>query len=463
MSAPAAPRPNIVIINCDDLGWGDLPPYANTVLHTPHINQLAQGGVRFTSFYACNSLCTPSRFGLLTGRYPERANLGWVLGARRAGFRAPTASRQADFWGWFWWQVAKILTRLGLMDYNAEPKSRGIPEREMTIASALKTVGYRTGMVGKWHLGEFPIYPEFHPLRFGFDYFFGVPHSNDMKDFALFRNHECLSPDFTEMEKLTGLYTQEAIQFIQESEDAPFFLYFAHTYPHQPLYASERFRGKSKGGLFGDTVEEIDWSVGELTRVLQTCGKWENTLVIFTSDNGAWYNGSNGQFRGRKGQSYEGGYRIPMIAHYPKKIPQGITCDAPAMNIDWFPTCLALAGVTLPQDRVVDGKDISGLLTGQEKDSPHDTFYFYHNYTLEAIRVGRWKYIPRIHTYVWPMPLDKFWGSAGTAEAPWLYDLEADPQESYNLKDNHPEVIEEMRRKFREWETGIQKNREGWQ
>ena len=174
--------------------------------------------------------------------------------------------------------------------------------------------------------------------------------------------------DFTEMEKLTGLYTREAIEFIEQAEDKPFFLYFAHTYPHQPLHASENFRGKSKGGLYGDTIEEIDWSLGELVKTLKANGQWENTLVIFTSDNGAWYNGSAGKFRGRKGQSYEGGYRIPMIAHWPEKIPQGTVCDFPAMNIDWFPTCLALAGVELPKDRIIDGKDISGLLTGAEKD-----------------------------------------------------------------------------------------------
>jgi len=462
MTDKPAPRPNIIIINCDDLGYGDLPPYANTVMNTPNVNQLAQGGVTFTSFYACNSLCTPSRFGLLTGRYPERANLGWVLGAKRAGFRPPVDSRVADFWGWFWWGVAKFLTRLGFMDYNNDPKSRGIPEHELTIAQALKSVGYKTCMVGKWHLGEFPRYPEYHPLRFGFDHFFGVPHSNDMKDFALYRDNKCLSPDFTEMDKLTGLYTHEAIQFIEQAENSPFFLYFAHTYPHQPLHASENFLGKSKGGLYGDTIEEIDWSLGELARTLQARGQWQNTLVVFTSDNGAWYHGNTGGLRGRKGQSYEGGYRIPMIAHYPEKIPQGTVCDTPAMNIDWFPTCLALAGVELPADRVIDGKDIRGLLTGKEKKSPHDVFYFYHNYTLEAIRADKWKFIPRIHTYVWPMPLDKFWGSAGSAQAPWLYDLEADPQEAYNLKDNHPDVIEELKRKFREWEAQMEQDREGW-
>jgi arylsulfatase A len=461
MNSPAAPRPNIILINCDDLGYGDLPPYGSTVMNTPNIERLAQGGVRFTSFYACNSLCTPSRFGLLTGRYAERAGLGWVLGARRAGHRTAVNSRWEDFWGWFWWQVAKFFSRLGLMDYTSEPEARGLPEKELTIAGALKAAGYRTGMVGKWHLGEFPVYPEFHPLRHGFDFFFGVPHSNDMKDFALYRNQECLSPDFTELEQLTGLYTREAVQFIEQA-DAPFFLYFAHTYPHQPLHASQDFRGKSRGGLYGDTIEEIDWSLGELEGAVKRLGLWENTLIVFTSDNGPWYNGSPGPFRGRKGQSYEGGYRIPMIAHWPAAIPAGGKCTAAAMNIDWFPTCLALAGVPLPEDRVIDGQDIRPLLTGQESRSPHQSLYFYHNKSLEAIRVGRWKYIPKNNTYVWPAPLDKVWSSAGSGQAPWLYDLEIDPQEAYNLKNNYPEVVQELQEKFQEWKNQMQNNPGGW-
>lgn len=461
MNPKPAPRPNMIIINCDDLGYGDLLPYDNTVMNTPNVNQLAQGGVKFTSFYACNSICTPSRFGLLTGRYPDRAGLGWLL--------LPNSNARFNLRNFFkypryaiGWEIYKLLSRIGLMDYHKIPKVKGIPANEITIAKALRGAGYHTGMVGKWHLGEFTHFPEYNPVHYGFDFFFGVPHSNDMVGFALYRNNECLSPEFTDLDALTGLYTREAIQFIEQSEGKPFFLYFAHTYPHQPLHASKNFEGKSKGGRYGDTIEEIDWSVGELVRVLQDRGLLENTLIIFTSDNGPWYNGSPGKLRGRKGQSYEGGFRIPMIAHWPDKIPAGMVCTEPAMNIDWFPTCLTLAGVDLPQDRIIDGKDISGLLTGCEKQSPHDAFYFYHNQSLEAIRVGKWKYIPKINTMVWPLPMDKNWESASVGERPWLYDVESDPQESYNMKDDHPDVIEEMKRKFREWEAQMQQNREGW-
>ena len=461
MTPEAAPRPNMIIINCDDLGYGDLPPYENTVMNTPNVNRLAQGGVKFTSFYACNSICTPSRFGLLTGRYPDRAGLGWLLLPKRnARLNVRNLLKNTRYA--IGWELYKILSRIGLMDHNNVPKINGIPAKEITIARALKSAGYRTGMVGKWHLGEFTHFPEYNPVHYGFDFFFGVPHSNDMVDFALYRNTECLSPEFTDLAALTDLYTREAIQFIESSEGKPFFLYFAHTYPHQPLHASKDFEGKSKGGRYGDTIEEIDWSLGELIRILQERGLLDNTLIVITSDNGPWYNGSPGKLRGRKGQSYEGGFRIPMIAQWPTTIPAGTVCSEPAMNIDWFPTCLALAGVELPGDRVIDGKDITGLLTGNDKQSPHDSFYFYHNQSLEAIRVGKWKYIPKINTMVWPLPMDKKWESAGSYHAPWLYDLEADPQECYNLKEDHPEVIEHMQNVFRRWEAEMKENPGGW-
>ncbi len=461
MNPETVPRPNIIIINCDDLGYGDLPPYENTVLNTPNVNRLAQNGVKFTSFYACNSICTPSRFGLLTGRYPDRVGLGWLLFPKQnARFNLKNLFKNARYT--IGWELYKALSRIGLMDHNPVPRINGIPADEITIAKALKSVGYHTGMVGKWHLGEFTNFPEYNPVNYGFDFFFGVPHSNDMLGFALYRNTECLSPEFTDQASLTGLYTREALQFIERSEGKPFFLYFAHTFPHQPLHASRNFEGKSKGGRYGDTIEEIDWSLGELVHTLQEHGLLDNTLVVFTSDNGPWYHGSPGKLRGRKGQSYEGGFRIPMIAHWPSSIPADTVCTEPAMNIDWFPTCLALAGVELPTDRVIDGKDISGLLTGKENQSPHDIFCFYHNKSLEAIRVGKWKYIPRINTYVWPLPLDKKWESASRFEAPWLYDLESDPQESYNMKDDHPEVIEQMEEIFQQWVSDMKANPDGW-
>lgn len=454
-------KPNIIIINCDDLGYGDLSACGSQAIHTPNVDRLAEAGARFTSFYSCNAICTPSRFGLLTGRYPQRGNLGGLLLPRRNAKMSLRNLLENGIYA-IGWEFYKFLAKAGLMDFTYIPPVKGIPAEEITIAKALKPAGYRTGMVGKWHLGEFTHYPEYNPVNYGFDFFFGVPHSNDMVDFALYRNKECLSPEFKDLAVLTGLYTRQAIEFIESAGDAPFFLYFAHTYPHQPLHASENFRGKSAGGIYGDAVEEIDWSVGELVRVLEARGQLKNTLIIFTSDNGPWYNGSPGGLRGRKGQSYEGGYRIPMIAHYPGRIPAGMVCDVPAMNIDWFPTCLALAGVELPNDRIIDGKDISGLLSGESTETPHDCFYYYHKKELEAIRVGKWKYIPKINTFVWPIPLDKKWLSTGSRSAPWLYNLETDPDESYNLKDNHPDVLKELQQKFQEWEKHMRENPGGW-
>jgi len=454
-------RPNIILINCDDLGYGDLQAYGATAIKTPQIDRLAAGGVRFTSFYSCNAVCTPSRFGLLTGRYPQRGGLGWLLLPRRNA-RLSLGSLAENGVYALGWELYKLLAKIGLMDYGKIPTVKGIPANEITIAKALKPAGYHTGMVGKWHLGEFTHYPEYNPVHYGFDFFYGVPHSNDMADFALYRNTECLSPEFSDLAALTGLYTREALSFIESAGGEPFFLYFAHTYPHQPLHASEAFRGKSAGGRYGDAVEEIDWSVGELVRVLTERGLLENTLIVFTSDNGPWYNGSPGGLRGRKGQSYEGGFRIPMIAHWPARIPPGRVCDEPAMNIDWFPTCLAAAGLDLPADRIIDGRDISGLLSGETDHSPHDCFYFYHNESLEAIRVGKWKYIPKINTMVWPIPLDKKWASASFTDAPWLYNLETDPGESYNLKDDNPDVIAQLQQRFVDWEQHMAQDPGGW-
>ena len=379
----------------------------------------------------------------------------------------PSSEDKSSWWSRFndqylrWWFVS-YLSRLHFWDFWAIPKVRGIPEAEITIGQALQTAGYRTGMVGKWHLGEFPVYPEYNPVRHGFDYFYGVPHANNMRDFALYRNEDCLSPDFTEMDQLTGLYTREAVQFIHESKDKPFFLYLAHTYPHTPLHASERFRGKSMGGLYGDCVEEIDWSVGEVMRALEEDGRADNTLVIFTSDNGPSYNGSSGGLRGRKGQSFEGGFRVPMIAHWPSRIPKGMVCSEPAMNIDLFPTLLSIAGLEIPEDRLIDGKNILDLLTGSGKRSPGDCFFFYHNQELEAVRMGKWKYIRDIDTMAWPIPLDKHWKSEGSITAPWLYNLEIDPEESYNLRLEHPEIQATMEAIYLEWNKDLKENPGGW-
>lgn len=454
---PDAPKPNIIIILCDDLGYGDLGCYGNDVIRTPHIDRLAREGVRFTSFYASNSVCTPSRAGLLTGRYAQRSGMSWVLLPENEPARYRAAKN-----------FAQMLGTVGFVDLGPNAGTTGLSESEITLAEALKMGGYRTGMVGKWHLGDFGTNPRHNPLNHGFDSFFGVPHSNDMLPFPLYRNWEELEPNVKDQAALTGLYTREAVAFIEQNLDRPFFLYFAHTFPHQPLFASEDFRGKSKGGLYGDTVEEIDWSVGQILACLERNGLEKNTLIVLTSDNGPWYEGDPGHLRGRKGQSYEGGFRVPMIARYPASIPAGRVCDEPAMNIDLFPTSLALAGLELPSDRTIDGADILGLMSGENLETTRDAFYFYHVDELEAVRWGKWKYIRNIHHYVWPVPVDKestVMGRLGRGRLgrwPLLYDLEIDPSESYNLIDHYPQEGERLRRRMEEWEASLRQNPRGW-
>jgi len=455
--APDAPRPNIVIINCDDLGYGDLGCYGTGIIKTPNIDRLARQGVRFTNFYASNSVCTPSRAGLLTGRYSQRSGMTWILLPENEPARHRVTKN-----------AGQALGSLGFVDLGPNAGTTGLPQSEITLAEALRMGGYRTGMVGKWHLGDYNRNPAYNPVKHGFDFYFGVPHSNDMLPFPLYRNEEELEAHVEDQTRLTGLYTKEAINFIEESREKPFFLYLAHTFPHQPLFASERFRGNSKGGIYGDTVEEIDWSVGQIMDCLARNGLEGKTVLFFTSDNGPWFEGDPGHHRGRKGQSYEGGFRIPMIARYPIVIPAGRVCEEPAMNIDFFPTSLALAGLEPPQDRTIDGRDILGLMTGETEKTPHEAFFFYHVDELEAIRVGKWKYIRNIHHYVWPLPLDKETTLAGKmgrgrlGRWPILYDLDIDPSESYNLIDNHPEVGQRLLDRMVAWEEDLEQNLRGW-
>ncbi|MCF8084369.1 MAG: sulfatase [Deltaproteobacteria bacterium] len=457
---PSAARPNVVLIYCDDLGYGDVGCFGNTVIRTPHIDSLAAEGTRCTEYYACNAVCAPSRAGLLTGRYPIRTG---IIGNTYPKDE-PVGRRMAR-------NLGGMLKSLGVMDIREEYVGRGIDAAEITLAEALKTAGYRTGMLGKWHLGDYSSDPGFNPVHHGFDYYLGVPYSNDMKPFPLYRNQTELEADLGQDEdqaELTGLYTREAVKFIQESGDGPFFLYLAHTFPHQPLFSSPKFEKKSHAGKFGDAVEEIDWSVGEILNCLDQNGLTDNTLVIFTSDNGPWYEGSPGILRGRKGQSYEGGFRVPFIAKWPGRIPRGGVNPAAVMNIDLFPTLLSLAGVGLPRDRVIDGRDISALLTGKRKTSPHQNLYFFHYDRLEGIRVGRWKYFDRVHRYTWPIPLDAAAvpNSLGRDQLgrrwPLLYDIGRDPGESYNVIHTHPDVAQQLKKKMDAFKEEIRKNPRGF-
>jgi arylsulfatase A len=458
ISKAGAPKPNIIIINCDDLGYGDIGSYGNNVIRTLNIDRFAREGVRFTDFYAASPVCTPSRFGLLTGRYPIRSGLIFVLPAvDEPPFR------------YFLRKMGTLFGRIGAVDVQDDSYTSGIPHDEITLADALRVAGYRTGMVGKWHLGDFSKRPEYNPGRHGFDEFFGVPHSNDIFPCALYRNEKQLEANISlNQERLTGLYTKEAVNFINNAKDKPFFLYFAHTFPHQPLFASEKFKDKSRVGIYGDVVEEIDWSVGEVLNSLKRNGIEKNTIVFFTSDNGPWYNGSPGGLRGRKGQSYEGGFRVPLIVRWPGRIRPGSVCSEPAMNIDLFPTLLSLAGLELPEDRIIDGKNIYGLLTGKEKRSPHQVLFFYHYEELEGVRTGRWKYFRNISHYVWPQPVDKKTTLFGRiakgnfGDWPNLYDFEYDRGENYNVYARYPAIGHRLEKIMADWEREIRRNPRGW-
>jgi len=400
--------PNIVLIFADDLGYGDLSCYGSQTIKTPNLDRLAGEGVRFTDFYVCAAVCTPSRAGLLTGRYQIRSGLTRVL----------------------------------------FPHSEtGILEYEVTLGEALKSAGYATCCIGKWHLGHLP---QFRPARHGFDYYFGLLYSNDMDkgEPPLYRNDEVVQEP-ADQSTLTERYTQEAIDFITAHKDGPFLVYLPHTMPHVPLYVSERFAGKSAGGLYGDVIECIDWGVGQIMATLERLGLEENTLVMFTSDNGPWlikgeHGGSAGPLRAGKATTYEGGIREPFIARWPGQIPAGTVCRQPAISLDLYVTCLRLAGVSPPRDRPVDGKNILPLLKGKGR-SPHDILYFHIGENLFAVRAGRWKMHVRGREGKKRVQLDQ----------PELYDLRTDIAETTNVADKHPKLVKRLQSRIAKFEAEI--------
>ena len=462
--------PNIVLILADDLGYGDLASYGSRAIRTPSLDRLAAEGVRFTDFYASASVCSPSRAGLLTGRYPVRTGISYVIFASETSL-----SQGLDV------TLARLGSRIGTSRFHDSYVS-GLPDSEITLAEALKVAGYATGMVGKWHLGDFSHEQRYLPTRHGFDFFEGIPHSNDEFPVAVWRNEQELTPNVgLAQEAMTADFTRAAVDFIDRNRDRPFFLYLAHKDVHVPLYPSERFRGKSAAGPFGDAVEELDWSVGEVLRALEERGLGENTLLLFTSDNGPWFHGSTHGLRGRKGMPLEGGQRVPLIAWWPGRLPAGTSVDAPAMNIDVFPTVLRLAGLELPQDRVIDGRDLWGVLSGTHPAPPHDALLFFDDKVIDGVRSGQWKFYRHLDRYYWPVPLDKPTTPAGRrvanyryadaqtgrttrlyADDPMLYDLALDADEAYNVVDRHPDVARDLLGHMERWEQDYFANPRGW-
>ena len=394
-AAASKEAPNFIVILTDDLGYGDIGAFGAEKIATPNLDSMAEKGAVLTNFYAPANICTPSRAGLLTGRYPIRTGLGHQV----------------------------------IMPDD----TRGLPDSEVTIAEMLGQHGYRTGMVGKWHLGH----QEAHwPTKHGFKDYYGLPYSNDMTPLALYRGTEIIEEP-VDQTTLTKRYTEESIRFIEESGDKPFFLYLAHTFPHIPLFASERFDGKSEAGLYGDTVEELDWSTGKILEALKRLGKDENTLVVFTSDNGPWFEGSSGPLRDRKGSTWEGGYRVPFIAYWSGQIKSGTRSEAIAMGIDILPTIAALANVDLTGAPIVDGKNIWPVLTGSA-ESPHDHLLLFNNEDIVGVRTQDWKLTT--HSYY-----RDFYAPFGQLGYWLLFNMSEDPAERYSLARENPEVLDRLR------------------
>lgn len=422
-----AARPNIVLVLFDDLGSGDLGAYGSRALATPRIDALAREGLAFDAFYAPAPYCTPSRAGFLTGRWPIRTTLTQVVFPD--GHPIDRLQR-----------VANRATRL--------------PADEILLPEALAAAGYATAMVGKWHLGdESPSLPN----DLGFDAYFGVLHSNDMAPLPLYRDREVIEPHPVDQSRLTARYTDEAIAWI-ERQKGPFFLYFAHTFPHVPLHASAEATGRSEAGLYGDVVADLDLSVGRLVDALVRSGHGENTLLLVTSDNGPWYLGRTAGVRGRKNETFEGGMRVPFVAWWPGRIAPG-RIAAPAAGIDVLPTALALAGVPLPRDREIDGIDLGGALLRGES-IPERPIYFYSDRALQGLRLGRYK----LHTRH-----GVFGGAPGSfvlaplvPQGPWLFDLERDPDEAYDVGEVRSEAFARLDAWRAEWETSLAQDPRGF-
>ncbi len=405
----SAKKPNVIIIFIDDMGYGDIGPFGATKQKTPHLDRMAAEGMKMTSFYAA-PVCSVSRAQLLTGCYGPRISVTGVY------FPASAA---------------------------------GLNPEEITIAERMKEVGYATMCIGKWHVGD---QPEFLPTNQGFDHYLGFPYSNDMQRAAegtttavmpLVRDDKVEDLVTNEQQSLiTGRYTEEAVKFITDNKDKPFFLYFPHTAVHTPIYPGPDFQGKSDNGRYGDWVEEIDASTGTVLDTLKKLKIADNTLVIFTSDNGPWLikgkdGGSSGPLRGGKGSTWEGGVREPTIAWWPGHVPAGKSCDAVAGTIDLLPTCMALTGRTAPDTPVIDGKDISSLLLGTSNESPREAHYYFQGTSLDAVRQGPWKLALKEQKETMGKGVSD--DVKGTKLR--LYNLNADIGEKNNVAEQNPEVV----------------------
>jgi arylsulfatase A len=406
LSATAAPKrkPNFIIILCDDLGYGDIGAMGGKI-PTPNIDRMAREGTVLTDYYAPANICTPSRASLLTGRYAVRTGLGWQV------------IMQGD--------------------------KRALPLSEVTIPQALKPAGYASALIGKWHLGH--VAPSWPPTQHGFDLFFGIPYSHDQLPIALYTDDGPgteLKQEPVVFAELQQRFYARAEKFIEDNADKPFFLELALSAPHLPNDPDAKFRNRSPEGAYGDEVEEVDDIVGRLNARLKSLGIERDTLVIFTSDNGPWYEGSTGGLRERKGGAgYDGGYRVPFIAKMPGTIPAGKRVGSIAMGIDFLPTFCAMAGVPDPAGVELDGKDISTVLTKGDP-SPHDELLLFDNEDIVGLRTQRWKYVAAAYYHGYLLPISGW--VRGITDSPQLYDMSRDNSENYSASTRHADVVTDM-------------------
>ena len=402
VDAQEAQKPNIIVVFCDDLGYGDLGCFGSTKNRTPNLDFLANQGIRFTDCYAAASISSPSRLALLTGRYPTRGGITRVL------------------------NVNDVL---------------GIKSSDITIPEMLKSGGYYSGIVGKWHLGN---KTEFLPLQNGFDEYYGIPYSNDMSPLVYMKGNSVDSTIISQ-EYITKTYTKKAIEFIENNKTKPFFLYLAHTMPHVPIFASPQFKGKSANGLYGDVIEELDWSVGEIMNKLRDTGLEENTIIVFSSDNGPWLKQANSGtsfpcFQG-KFTTWEGGHRVPTIAYWKGKTVPKISTEMTTL-MDWFPTFATIAGVRVPNDRMIDGIDISPILFNTGSRGKEE-FYYFDASNIRACRVGDFKL---------KLPTGEYVGNANMATVPahdsLLFNLRNNIGETTNLLASNRELVSQLKTKI---------------
>ncbi|WP_442506769.1 sulfatase family protein [Novipirellula sp. SH528] len=399
----AAETPNVIFVLTDDLGYSDVGCYGATKVKTPNIDTLAAGGFKFTDFHTAASICSPSRAAFLTGGYPQRAGMYMGINPNRTAH-------------WF----------------------LGLHPNEITLAEQFKAKEYDTFMVGKWHLGT---EPEFHPLKQGFDHYYGMPCNFSHSPKFFDGEQEVFAQ--TPLDQLTELYTQRVTKIIRDSGDKPFFLYYAHNYPHTPYKAGKRFAGSSQDGVRGDVMQELDWGIGEMMRAVKEAGIAENTIVIFTSDNGPTNPEYAKPYRGTKYVTFEGGHRVPFIVHWPAAIKQAAVSDVPINAMDLFPTLSQIIGVPLPIDRTYDGESLLPLLAGEPlKRNVDQPFFYYNCENLQAVRLGDWKlHLTRTADQL------PFWEKNKTfvkLKKPVLYNLRTDPSETTDVSPQHPETVQQI-------------------